>query len=670
MPSQFSGLMIGYSGLTAYQAAENTTANNIANVYTTGYSRQVVNQTAASALRTYTSYGMAGEGVDVNSVDQLRDQYLDLKFWANQADVGRYSVHELYTGQIENYFKESTTLHGFESVYTEDFYNALSEVEKNPYSDTARTAFIGASESLTEYFNTMYRNLQTLQKSVNLEIKTQVERVNAIAEQITNLNKQINTIEITGHTANELRDKRNNLIDELSQIVDVTVEEQDIINKSAPNSNLGIKYYKVSISNGCTLVDGYEYNALECVSRSKNSNQTDADGLYDIFWKSTGNKFSPTADNLSGSLKALIELRDGNNLEQLEGKADKAYSAGADEFTMTNKISAGTDLKLLLSDLDIPETGIITISGTQYEYTGFEVEIDTTENTCSYTFKNLQYRKADGTLQSGLYSDVSSNAPAYVGQKVDYQGIPYYQSQMSLWVRQFAEVFNSVERYGGDKDTDTNGYDANGDKMQISYFNYRSADGKTCDFGSTDGDIGEIDPTNDYPTKYSVSFDSSGKRTETMSGGSLSVETAFTSYYNLTAGNFITNEDIIQDSSLIATTLSANSDKDQSDNDLVLILEQIKTDKNMMKFRGASSSEFLNKVLADMALNSNNARTFSANTTNIANVIANQRLSISGVDEDEEALDLVKFQHAYELNSKVIQVMTEIYDRLILETGV
>ena len=76
------------------------------------------------------------------------------------------------------------------------------------------------------------------------------------------------------------------------------------------------------------------------------------------------------------------------------------------------------------------------------------------------------------------------------------------------------------------------------------------------------------------------------------------------------------------------------------------------------------------KVLADMALNSNNARTFSANTTNIKNVISNQRLSVSGVDEDEEALDLVKFQHAYELNSKVIQVMTEIYDRLILETGV
>ena len=826
MPSQFSGLMIGYSGLTAYQAAENTTANNIANVYTDGYSKQVVNQTAESALRTYTSYGMAGMGVSVNSIDQLRNGYLDMKYWANQADVGRYSVHELYTSQIENYFKESNTLHGFESVYSEDFYTALSEVEKNPYSDTARIAFIGASKSLTEYFNTMSDNLTNLQKSINLEIKTQVERINAIAEQISNINKQINSIEITGHTANELRDKRNLLIDELSEIVDVTVDEQDIINKGDPNQNLGIKYYKVSISNGCTLVDGYEYNPLECKSRDHVSNQTDAEGLYDIYWKKTGNRFLPTANNLSGSLKALIEVRDGNNIEALRGDAvssdsgddnyvseditfednndgtttmnisydvgiiydflekyglakdtaesaqmmqkimapdgeditgevniggttykysDITYSsveytggssesssdgssgsigvttpmtrvtfsfkleskvpesaknspavsfpttdssggttetgvagkAGDTEFTMVRYEEEGVDLQKVLEELDIPVSGIVTISGSQYNYDGFSVELTTDASgkpvlfngkyQYKYTFENLKYLKSDGEYAPGLRTDVSENAPVYVGQNIDYQGIPYYQSQMSLWVRQFAATFNETELFGGDTVKGTYGYDANGSRMKDSYFNFTGADGLTNDFG-------EIDPADSYATKYRIYFDSDNTIKQTASGGGIDPEYAdannFLSYYNLTAGNFSVGEDIVQDCSIIATTTSEISNKDQSDNDLVVRLEQIKTDKNMMKFRGASSSEFLNKVLADMALNSNNARTFSANTTNIKNVISNQRLSISGVDEDEEALDLVKFQHAYELNSKVIQVMTEIYDRLILETGV
>ncbi|MBQ9503577.1 MAG: flagellar hook-associated protein FlgK [Lachnospiraceae bacterium] len=785
MPSQFSGLMIGYSGLTAYQAAENTTANNIANVYTDGYSKQVVNQTAESALRTYTSYGMAGMGVSVNSIDQLRNGYLDMKYWANQADVGRYSVHELYTSQIENYFKESNTLHGFESVYSEDFYTALSELEKNPYSDTARIAFIGASKSLTEYFNTMSDNLTNLQKSINLEIKTQVERVNAIAEQISNINKQINSIEITGHTANELRDKRNLLIDELSEIVDVTVDEQDIINKSDPNHNLGIKYYRVSISNGCTLVDGYEYNPLECISRDHISNQTDAEGLYDIYWKKTGNRFLPTANNLSGSLKALLELRDGNNLEALVGKgattssstvyyqgndavnydsakntitvtdgisgsvfvgqvlgnlgftypynvgdeatisvngnnykatleegfmkfdgtqieytikldtplssadagnlvvskgsdsSGTAGKAGDTEFTMVRYEDEGIDLQKVLEELDIPVSGIVTISGSQYNYDGFSVELTTDASgkpvlfngkyQYKYTFENLKYLKSDGEYAAGLRTDVSENAPVYVGQNIDYQGIPYYQSQMSLWVRQFAATFNETELFGGDTAKSTYGYDANGSRMKDSYFNFAGADGLTNDFG-------EIDPADSYATKYRIYFDGDNAIRQTASGGVIDPEYAdannFLSYYNLTAGNFSVGEDIVQDCSIIATTTSEISNKDQSDNDLVVRLEQIKTDKNMMKFRGASSSEFLNKVLADMALNSNNARTFSANTTNIKNVISNQRLSISGVDEDEEALDLVKFQHAYELNSKVIQVMTEIYDRLILETGV
>lgn len=787
--------MIGYSGLTAYQAAENTTANNIANVYTDGYSKQVVNQTAESALRTYTSYGMAGMGVSVNSIDQLRNGYLDMKYWANQADVGRYSVHELYTSQIENYFKESNTLHGFESVYSEDFYTALSEVEKNPYSDTARIAFIGASKSLTEYFNTMSDNLTNLQKSINLEIKTQVERVNAIAEQISNINKQINSIEITGHTANELRDKRNLLIDELSEIVDVKVDEQDIINKSDPNHNLGIKYYRVSISNGCTLVDGYEYNPLECKSRDHVSNQTDAEGLYDIYWKKTGNRFLPTANNLSGSLKALIEVRDGNNIEALRGDAvssdgkiippedvtidgnkvkisfasrmsegeflenyvlqgtglsagdladgtklnrtidvnGKIYNctldykggditatdptedgmiiyeytftldgtpedngnniisfpkstetgvagkAGDTTFTMVRYEEEGVDLQKVLEELDIPVSGIVTISGSQYNYDGFSVELTTNASgkpvlfngkyQYKYTFENLKYLKSDGEYAPGLRTDVSENAPVYVGQNIDYQGIPYYQSQMSLWVRQFAATFNETELFGGDTVKGTYGYDANGSRMKDSYFNFTGADGLTNDFG-------EIDPADSYATFYRIYFDSDNtiKQMAKASGGVIDPEYAdennFLSYYNLTAGNFSVGEDIVQDCSIIATTTSEISNKDQSDNDLVVRLEQIKTDKNMMKFRGASSSEFLNKVLADMALNSNNARTFSANTTNIKNVISNQRLSISGVDEDEEALDLVKFQHAYELNSKVIQVMTEIYDRLILETGV
>jgi flagellar hook-associated protein 1 FlgK len=87
-------------------------------------------------------------------------------------------------------------------------------------------------------------------------------------------------------------------------------------------------------------------------------------------------------------------------------------------------------------------------------------------------------------------------------------------------------------------------------------------------------------------------------------------------------------------------------------------------------FRGSTSGEFLTKVLADVALNSSNAGTLEDTYNALEVTIKNQRLSDAGVDEDEEASNLVKYQNAYSLSSKMIQTLSEIYDRLILQTGV
>lgn len=105
-------------------------------------------------------------------------------------------------------------------------------------------------------------------------------------------------------------------------------------------------------------------------------------------------------------------------------------------------------------------------------------------------------------------------------------------------------------------------------------------------------------------------------------------------------------------------------------NDLLTDLKNLATDKDKMTFRGASASEFLQCILADVTLNASRANMFSRSFQDIANTIDNQRISISGVDEDEEAVNLVKYQNGYNLASKMIQTLTEIYDRLILQTGV
>lgn len=635
--SQFFGLMIGYSGLTAYQVAENTVANNVANVETEGYTRQYAERKASDALRTYTSYGMQGTGVTVKGIEQYRNAFLDNKYWANQADVGRYETYESHMIRVEKYFEDSSTVNGFSTIY-DNFYAGLEELWKNPGQTSTRTAFLGNAQTLSEYFRTMSSNLKAEQESLNEEVKTTVERINTIAEEIAALNKQINLIELQGPSANELRDKRAVLVDELSKIVDVEVSEIPILNEADNNKPTGANRYVVKISNGNTLVDNYDYNTLEVIGRKPEEryNQTDVDGLYDIRWKSTLSPFNVLADNLSGSLKALIELRDGNNNENLKGKI-VGNTASSVTFVATS-IKADT-MEEAISQLNVPAQGTINLSGKDYTYESWSLE-KRSDGKFYFTF-NM-------TSDTGAFeSDVFKDKNAELSYSVDYQGIPYYQAQMNQWVRQFAYRFN---------DRENDGEDLNGKKLTdeetgiaVSFFQWRNKDG-------------ELEGFYEYDKKANNFIFSTATETDPAYTGQYN-------YYFLTADNFYVNQDMIKDARLMSTT-AKDGDVDVGANDVVEELIKIKDNKSVMEFRGCTSAEFLTCILSDISLNSMSAKTFKTNSNNIRASIQNQRDSISSVDDDEEALDLVKFQNAYNLNAKVIQTMTEIYDRLILQTGV
>ena len=136
----------------------------------------------------------------------------------------------------------------------------------------------------------------------------------------SSLNHQINVIEIQGGYANELRDQRALLIDELSEIVPTEAEELPVQNSNDPELPTGANYFTVKIG-GQVLVDTYDYETLQCVARENKVNQSDMDGLYDVKWEKTGNSFKAGASSMSGTLKALFDIRDGNNGENFTGEA-------------------------------------------------------------------------------------------------------------------------------------------------------------------------------------------------------------------------------------------------------------------------------------------------------------------------------------------------------------
>ena len=582
MPSTFFGLNIGTTGLYTYQAALNNTAHNVANAETKGYSRQILNQQAGVAIRVNSRYGMVGTGVDVESIKQVRNEYYDLKYRKNNTLYGNYSTKDYYMKEVENNFNE-INMEGFTTSFNK-LFDSLQELSKDPSSLTVRTQVTNFATSLTEYFNSLSNSMRGIQEECNFEVKNQVDRINSLSKQIASLTKQINNLETGGGTANDLRDARALLVDDLSKIANITVDEKIV------GDNVGVTSYVVKL-NGQTLVDNYDYNTLKIVPRTIKANQNDIDGLYDITWDN-GQSFDPLSSTLTGSLKALFEVRDGNNLENLTG----IVNGKAGEETITLSSPSITNVERL----NIPSEGVIVVGNKEYKYKSFEYDDDSKQ----YKF----------TLEEKLDSDIT-NANATIGKAINYKGIPYYMGQMNEFVRTFAKSFNDIH---------TDGQDLNGENG-LDFFNVmESKNGEKM--GSKDG----------IP------------------------------YYMLTAGNFTITEAISKDPSKLAIAESIIDGVE--DKKILNALIALKSDGSMFK-QGAPAS-FLQTLVAEIGIDADKAATFSESQSNMLYMIHNQRLSESGVDVDEEAMNLVKFQNAYNLSAKVIQIMNEIYNKLINDTGV
>jgi flagellar hook-associated protein 1 FlgK len=627
MSSTFFGLSIAGTGLNAFKASVETTTNNISNVNTKGYSKQVVNLKSGPAIRTFQKYGNAGTGVVAESVTQNRDQYFDEKYWNNNAQYGLYDKKLYYMQQIEDYYKDSAAVPGFTRIYTKMF-NALDAVGSNAGDTSARNEFLSDARELTGYFNNISNELSELQTTVNDEIKTTVDQVNSIAQKIALMNRQINIIEVEGGHANELRDERALLVDELSKILPVQIKEAKVTNSNFPDMYTGATNYSVTV-NGKSLVDTFEYNQLTTVTRGNVYNQSDAEGLYDVAWADTGELLNMNSKTMTGSLKAMFEVRDGNNEENLKG-----HVIGATSGTITINYPNNTDPL----QMNLPVQGYVTVNNTQYPYDGFSVNYDKNGKIESYTFE-LQNR----TLDLNEANEIKGNI-LYVGSTIDFKGIPYYQNQMNAFLRSFAKSFNDIEEEA---------QDANGDPAGAVFVAYDSFAGKEATFSEEQADSA-------LPRTYR--FTNRENEKNPLSDA----------YYRLTAQN-VNVARKLSDPNYFGTTRYIKNGNTQTDNgieasDIVLRLQKLQSETKL--FRNSGGSDFLEVIYSDMTVDAQECSVFAENYKSIANAIDTQRKSVSGVDEDEEALDLVKFQNAYNLSSKAISVLNQMYDRLITQTGV
>lgn len=681
MPSTFLGLTIATSGLYTYQTQINVTGNNIANVETDGYTRQQVTQTASEALRAYTTYGQIGTGVQATGITQIRNSYYDSKYWSTNTGYGEYSAKSYYMEQLEYLFKETNTTSGYTSALS-TFFNSLDEASKDPLNVSTLTQFVNDAQTFAEYFNDLSTNLEKIQEDLNEEIKSYTDKINSIAQQIYSLNQQINISELAGGNASVLRDQRALLIDELSEIVPVEVSETEIT--SSVGTKTGATNYTVTIL-GQKLVDNDSYNQLKCVARTDKVNQSDVDGLYDVQW-TNGNQLNLLSSGVSGKLKALIDLRDGNNGNNFAGSIKSVASVDANNTLVT--ISSSTYASL--DQLNLNESGTIKLGSKEYSYDSFSATYNSSTGEYEYTF-NITSNNASVT--SALVGKDAS-----IGTSVDYCGIPYYMSQINEFARNFAKTVNSILVTGFNTAGDVGGIlytgtSATGNEFDFALSGVITSITESAGVSSVQivGDSGETatpqasgsiyingvkydydsytydSATNTYTYQINGSLSSSlvGKNADNYT---LVQDNSSDSYYRLTAGNLKVSSALLKNPILLGTTTDVNNNT--TSGDVLSALYGIQNDTSALSFRGGTAAQFLICLTSDSAVDAEKATTFEEKYGTLLKNVVNQRLSVSGVDSDEEAINLVKYKNAYDLACKLVAVMQEMYDKLINETGV
>lgn len=610
--SHFLGLNISASALFAYQAAINTTANNLANVQTEGYTRQTTTLEATAPTRMHAKYGSSGTGVQATEIKQERDIYYDTKYWGNNASQGYFEQRLYYLQQVETVFTDDGIQEGFSTIFSEMF-NGLDTLNGGNASDeSVRNQFIHQAQSLCTYFNAVSDSLTELQKDTNEEILNDTSEINSISQKIALLNREVNRLELNGGYANELRDERALLLDQLSALVNVETHEYEVANTYG--ENLGGTNFRVII-NGQILVDGNEYRQLECVSDKYRNNQSDAQGMYTIVWKDTGMDFAAATESASGKLKALFDLRDGNNNDAMTGNtANMVTKNGTTYVTLDNPSNKNVNA------LAIPAEGKVEIADRTFVYESWEAKLDENGEIESITFA-LQEVVDPNAVDDYVGKEIT------VGKNVNSMGIPYYQQQMNEFLRNFVEMFNDIQKKGQTLDGEQMGAFFVGQTKTGTVFD--------CDEWGT--------PDNRATT---ISSKSDG-------------------YHQITVENIRVNKTSLKDPRYFATTVDVTNGADAYD----LLKEMQALEKDTIMYRGTNAGAFLETLLSDISVDTEKTTIYSKNYSNIGSIIQSQRASVSGVDEDEEAMNLIKYQNAYNLSSKMLSIFNELYDKLINQTG-
>ncbi|MDD5529917.1 MAG: flagellar hook-associated protein FlgK [bacterium] len=341
-------LDIGKKSLSSHQYALSVTGQNIANVNTPGYSRQ--RPIFESDMPMDITPGPVGTGVKIEDIERIRDQLVDAQVKDQLSQVGEWDKSSMLLTEIESILNEPTDT-GLSKIIS-DFFNAWSDVSNSPEETGPRRVLAAKAGTLSETFHRLKEQLQGSITNINKEVEYKTDIINTKAGQIAQLNAQIVKSESGGQIANDLRDKRDTIVNELSSLADIQTVESD-------DGSLAVYVnYRV-------IVD--RTNTVELTTE-----MTDRAGVKMLDIMYNGEKLEPQ----SGELHATLYVRDEQIPEYIEkldtlansiitGVNDIHRSGYGLDGTTTKSFFSGTDASSIsVSSAIMSDLSLIAASST------------------------------------------------------------------------------------------------------------------------------------------------------------------------------------------------------------------------------------------------------------------------------------------------------------------
>lgn len=624
MGSTFSGIELGKRSIMANTDAITTAGHNISNANTEGYSRQRVqikefDPLYKPDLERAERAGMIGQGVDVQSINRVRDELLDSRIVSQANTESYWQTRSDYYTMIEQIYNEPDDVSVRSNM--DKFWESWQELSINPESKASRQAVVTRAETLTDSIKQRWESLAGIGNLLEGDIEATVKQVNSLSKQIANVNAEIVRSRAMGDNPNDLLDRRDLLVDKLSKLVNVSTDQRD-----------GDEFM-VHVD-GKVLVQGGISREIELQPRY------DDTGYSKLVWADTKND----AVFAGGKLGALVELRDVDVRNEIQSLN-----------TMTMNFSD------LVNDVHRNAVGANKVTGLD-----FFVQHSFVENVNGNFDRN-----GDGTLDTSYVFRMSGTNALDKQQQVGIEGVMTFNGTTgNVQVPYFhTDTVETVIARINDSTSEVKAYLDKNNNLVLKATT--SAQSENPDFV-----IRHVEDSGFFLSGYAGILSANGEQgaydfaqadavNALIQGAQFAVSPVFNPSAYIEVNPAIKNDVM----SVAAGYMDAAGKVPTGDGRAAVEIASIRNSSVMVGSMKTFDDYFADTV-TNVGLKGEQAETNLLSQNAIMDDLRNLRDSISGVNIDEELSEIMKFQHGYNAAAKFITLWDSLLDTVINRLGV